>query len=302
MGPLCRILSLNRFLVRPQRIAYRPATPMSQIFAHHAHVFPEQTNPHGTLERLGRLMDECGIAQAVCFAPFAFQMPGEDPNGWLSKTIKGNDRFRGFGTIDIGRSDLRDQVRRIRELGLLGIKLHPNTQKFDVLSQQSMEVYAEAQEQKLFISFHTGVHHYRLKNYNVLSFDEIAHKFPELRFSLEHVGGYHFFKEALAVMFNNIPFPPKPGFRPRVHGGLVSVFNRNKLPFWHLTPEQICDAIAQVGAQLLIFGLDFPYNLEEDTRLALDVIRNLHIANEQKDMILGGNLRRELELSAGANH
>jgi len=77
---------------------------------------------------------------------------------------------------------------------------------------------------------------------------------------------------------------------------LVSVFNRTKLPFWYLTPQQILDAIAQVGAELFIFGLDFPYNLEEDTRMGLEVIRSLPISDEQKAMILGGNLRRELGL------
>ncbi len=267
---------------------------MADILAHHAHVFPGSTNPNGSIDRLLRLMDECGIARAVCFAPFAFQSPGIDPNAWLAQAIAGNARFRGFGTIDFTANDLPGQVRHIRELGLMGIKLHPNTQKFDILSKDAMQVYAAAQEQKLFVSFHTGVHHFRIKSYNVLGFDEIAHAFPDFRFSLEHVGGYHFFGDALAVLFNNIPFPPKPDHRPRVHGGLVSVFNRAKLPFWYLSPQQICDAIAQVGAEQLIFGLDFPYNLEEDTRMGIEVIRGLPIGEMQKAMILGGNLQREL--------
>jgi predicted TIM-barrel fold metal-dependent hydrolase len=269
---------------------------MPDVFAHHAHVFPESANPGGTVERLLRLMDDCGVAGAVCFAPFALQIPGTDPNRWVAERLARESRLRGFGTVDFTQNDLAAQVRQIRELGLLGIKLHPNTQKFDILSSEAMQVYAAAQEHKLFLSFHTGVHHYRLKFYNLLGFDEIAHSFPDLRFSLEHVGGYHFFGDALAVMFNNIPFPPIPGHRPRVHGGLVSVFNRKKLPFWHLTDQQICDAIAQVGAELFIFGLDFPYNQEEDTRLGMEVIRNLPITEEQKGMILGGNLRRELSL------
>ena len=269
---------------------------MAEVFAHHAHVFPDGANPQATVERLAKLMDTCGVARAVCFAPFAFQVPGMDPNAWLAETIARRPRFRGFGTVDFARNDLAGQVRQIRELGLLGIKLHPNTQKFDILSPPALEVYQAAQAEKLFLSFHTGVHHFRIKSYNVLGFDEIAHQFPDLRFSMEHVGGYHFFGDALAVLFNNIPFPPKPGYLPRVHGGLVSVFNRTKLPFWYLTPQQILDAIAQVGAELFIFGLDFPYNLEEDTRMGLEVIRSLPISDEQKAMILGGNLRRELGL------
>jgi len=269
---------------------------MADILAHHAHIFPESVNPGATLGRLLRLMDECGIAQVVTFAPFAHQVEHFDqkPNAWLAQTIATESRCFGFGTIDFARTDQKDQVREIRELGLKGIKLHPNIQKFDILSPPALEVYAAAHEHNLMISFHTGVHHYRLKHYNLLNFDEIAHQFPDLHFCLEHVGGYHFFPEALAVIFNNIPFPPVPGFQPRVMGGLVSVFNRKKLPFWYLPPERMMDAIDQVGADKFIFGIDFPYNQEEDTRMGLAAIRALPIPEEQKAMLLGGNLRREL--------
>ena len=272
---------------------------MAAIFAHHAHVFPDDVNPAGSIGRLLRLMESCGIERAVCFAPFANQVAQKqlDPNAWLAKALADQPRLKGFGTVDFSRADMADQVRRIRELGLLGIKLHPNTQKFDILSPPALAVYAAAQEQKLLLSFHTGVHHYRIKHYNLLGFDEIAQQFPDLRFSLEHIGGYHFFTDALAVIFNNIPFPPKHGYRPRVLGGLVSNFSREKLPFWFLTPEKILDAIAQVGAELLIFGLDFPYNLEEDTKIGIETIRALPISEEKKAMILGGNLRRELGIN-----
>ncbi len=268
-----------------------------EIFAHHAHVFPPDAHPDGTIDRLLRLLDSCGIARTVCFAPFAFQLTSNvRANDWLAQALKPHDRLTGFGTIDFSSTDVADQVRHIDNLGLKGIKLHPNTQKFDILSPPALEVYAAAEEHNLLLSFHTGVHHYRMKHYNVLNFDEIAHQFPSLRFTLEHIGGYHFFPEALAVIFNNIPFPPKPDHRPRVMGGLVSNFTPKKLPFWYLTPERIIDAIAQVGADLLIFGLDFPYNLEEDTKLALRAIQSLPITNEQKSMILGGTLRRELDV------
>ena len=270
---------------------------MPEIFAHHAHVFPESVNPGGSITRLLRLLDSCGIARAVCFAPFASQVPTDlRPNDWLAKELTKESRLVGFGTIDFSSPDLKEQVRRIVDLGFKGIKLHPNMQGFDMLSAPALEVYAAAQDAKLLLTFHTGVHHYRIKHYNVLGFDEIAHQFPDLRFTMEHVGGYHFFTEALAVIFNNIPFPPKPGFRPRVMGGLVSNFNRKKLPFWYLTPEQMMLAIDQVGAELFIFGLDFPYNLEEDARLGIQTIQSLPIADEKKAMILGGNLRRELGL------
>jgi predicted TIM-barrel fold metal-dependent hydrolase len=268
------------------------------ILAHHAHVFPESVRAEATIERLLRLLDACDIEQAVCFAPFAEQTAPQTihHNRWLAKELHGRERLYGFGTIDFDRDDLDDQVREIVDLGLKGIKLHPNTQRFDVLAPAAMKVYAAAERHDLFCTFHSGVHHYRLAHYNVLKFDEVAWQFPNLRFSLEHVGGYHFFAEALAVIFNNIPFPPTPQRPPRVFAGLVSVFTPDQLRFWYMNDERMRELFAQVGARQVIFGLDFPYNLEANTKHALQRIDDLELSEPDKALVLGGNLRRELKL------
>jgi predicted TIM-barrel fold metal-dependent hydrolase len=268
------------------------------ILAHHAHVFPQTVNANGTIDRLLRLLDDCGIDQAVCFAPFPHQVGGTgiEPVAWLATELKNRPRLYGFGTVDIRRHDLRDQVRRIADLGLRGIKLHPNAQEFDLLGPAALEVYAAAQDENLFLTFHSGVHHYRIRHYNVLGFDEIAYNFPRLRLSLEHVGGYSFFAEALAVIVNNIPFPPRPGARPRVFGGLTSVFTPHYNRFWFMPRERLLEAVAQAGAEQFIFGLDFPYNLEDNTKLALQTLRGLGLPAADLALILGGNLRRELGL------
>jgi predicted TIM-barrel fold metal-dependent hydrolase len=272
---------------------------ISQVLAHHAHVFPEAVNPAGTMERLLRLMDDCGIDGAVCFAPFAHQLEGTgiDRVAWLAAELKNQPRLHGFGTVDMRRPDLRDQVRRIADAGFRGIKVHPNAQEFDMLGDAAFQLYAAAQDQDLFLTFHSGVHHYRIRHYNVLGFDEIAFNFPKLRFSLEHIGGYSFFHEALAVIVNNIPFPPRQGDRPRVFGGLTSVFTPHYNRFWYMSRERLIEAVAQAGAAQLIFGLDFPYNLEDNTRLALRTLRELGLPDADLALILGGNLRRELGLA-----
>ena len=271
------------------------------ILANHAHVFPDPVNPDGTIDRLLRLLDACAIDQAVCFAPFGHQMDGQavGPNEWLATELKSRDggRLLGFGTIDFRRDDVKEQVGAAADEGFRGLKLHPNTQRFDVLGAKAMQVYAAAEERDLFLVFHTGVHHYRIANYRVTKFDEVAHYFPKLRFSLEHVGGWSFFNEAIAVIFNNIPFPPDPA-RPRgnVFGGLTSCFTPHWLRFWYMPPERLQELMLQVGAEYLIFGMDFPYNLEENVRYALKRL-NEEIPDEaQRALILGGYLRRELGL------
>src|SRR5689334_1274687 len=69
-----------------------------RVLANHAHVFPASINPHGTTDRLLRLMDACGIEQAVCFAPFCHQCQGtevDEPNRWLASAIARQPRLLG---------------------------------------------------------------------------------------------------------------------------------------------------------------------------------------------------------------
>lgn len=273
---------------------------MGASLAHHAHVFPASMNAEGTIDRLLRLLDACGIERAVCFAPFAQQWkdPSQTHNEWLAKELTAHGgRVLGFGTIDFQGADLAGQVRRAKELGLLGLKLHPNTQRFAVLSEKAFEVYGAAEEMGMFCTFHTGVHASRLRDCRVIDFDEVAQAFPRLRFSMEHVGGYHFFPEALAVIFNHVPPPWKTG-ECNVYAGLASVFTTHVNRFWHLSRERLLELVAQVGVRQLIFGLDFPYNREDETKIGLETVRSLGLGAEGEALVLGGNLARVLGLKS----
>ena len=273
----------------------------SRILANHAHVFPPSVNPNGTIDRLLKLLDNIGIDQAVCFAPFPHQLDQAgftqaQANDWLARELQNQPRLMGFGTIDFTRSDIEAQVRHAKSLGFRGLKLHPNTQHFDLLSPPALKAYAAAEAQELFVTFHSGVHRCPLKGVNVMHFDEIAWKFPDLRFSMEHVGGYSYFPDALAVIVNAIPFPPVPGRRCMVYAGLTSCLTPHYLRFWYMPPERLNELILQAGVDQIIFGLDFPYNLEEQLETAINTIRALDISDADKAKILGGNLREALKL------
>lgn len=274
-----------------------------KIYANHAHLFPKGTKPNADIDRLKELMTACGIEKAVCFAPFQNQMDmydvsrGQNPNDWLANEIKDEPSLIGFGTINFERDDLKEQVKHISELGFKGIKIHPAYQEVKVDSPELFEVYEQAQEENLFLSFHTGLHWHRIRDYQMLLFDEVAYNFPRLRFSMEHMGGYSFFKEALLVMNNNS--------RDEIHhvfAGWTSIpmgedeFGNPRRGVWTLTDDDLCDLIYQTGAERSIFGLDFPYNDIEKTKKAIDRIKNLPISEEAKRGILGENLKRELKL------
>lgn len=271
-----------------------------RIFANHAHLFPKGSKDNAQLDDLKRLMDECEIEKAVCFATFSEQNTrvglDRNTNKWLANEIKNEKNLYGFGTIDFDIGNVKEQVKEIKDLGLLGIKIHPAYQEKRVDSPELFEVYEEAQEQGLFVSFHTGLHWYRIREYQMLLFDEVAWNFPRLKFSMEHMGGYSFFKEALLVMNNN----KRNDQGGEIYAGWTSINmdkDENGNPIcgaWSLTDEQLCTLIHQTGPYRSIFGLDFPYKKADVIKTSIERVKNLPISDEAKHGILGDNLRRVL--------
>ncbi|MGI6279868.1 MAG: amidohydrolase family protein [Acutalibacteraceae bacterium] len=232
-------------------------------------------------------MDRCGIDRVVCFSPFTknFRSDGENQNRWLAEQIKNDNSFLAFGTIDFSKDNVKEQVEEIYQLGFCGIKMHPAFQQFKVDGEKACEVYEAAQRLNLPISFHTGIHWHRISSYNTLLYDEVAYKFPKLKICMEHVGGYSFFNEAVAVMCNN------PG---RIYAGLTSVFDPDMNRFWYLGKEKVKDLFWLTGTEHSVFGLDFPYNDAEKISQAIkslnEVIDEMKLGEDARQRVFGGNL------------
>ena len=271
-----------------------------KIFANHAHVFPKGSKDNAQLENLKELMAECEIESAVCFAPFNHQTERVgikiNQNKWLYEEIKNEKNLIGFGTINFDIGSINEQVKEIKALGFKGIKVHPAAQEVKVDGRELFEVYAEAEKQGLFVSFLTGLHWHRIKDYSMLLFDEVAYNFPDLKFSMEHVGGYSFFREALLVMNNN----SRKG--NNIYAGLTSIsmekdaLGNLRQGAWSLTDDDLCTLIHQTGEKNSIFGLDFPYKSAEYTKNSIERIKSLPISEEAKRGILGENLRSALNI------
>lgn len=225
---------------------------MINIIAHHAHIFQKEVRADGTVEALKKFLYECNIDKAVCFAPFAsyFVGSGESTNRWLYEQIKNDDSLLAFGTIDFTKNNYKEQVEEIYELGFSGIKMHPAFQKFKIDCKEACDVYEIAERKGLPISFHTGIHWHRISDYHTLLYDEVSYRFPELKICMEHVGGYSFFNEAVAVMCNR---------GDRIYAGLTSVLHRDTHRPWYLGKEKIKELIWLTGIEQCVFGLDFPH-------------------------------------------
>jgi predicted TIM-barrel fold metal-dependent hydrolase len=259
------------------------------IFANHAHIIPEECRPNGTTKDLLQLMDLCQIEKVVAFAPFPTQMGTikSGPNEWLADQISKHGNIYGFGTIDLEKPNPAGQAEAIAKLGFKGVKLHPAYQRFNILAEELEEFYAAAEELGLLLCFHLGVHWHRIKDYHPLLCDELAFMYPRLRFVMEHVGGLSFFLDALAVLTNNLE-------SANVFAGITSVLNKGKNQIWYLDEEKMNLLSSLIGCRQMVFGLDFPYNGVDEVNEAIWAVKGLALSDEDKALILGGNLRRLL--------
>ncbi len=268
-----------------------------EIFANHAHLFPADVRPEGSVDSLLSLMDACGIERAVCFAPFRQQVADagyDKPNEWLVEEIAEEPRLVGFGAINPTEDDSIPRLERARDIGLLGIKLHPAFDKFDILDERAMQFYGVAEEMEMPLDFHTGVHWYRLMDNHPLKFDEVAFFHPKLVMILEHIGGRPFYEQMLAVLGNNNVLNGSP----RLLAGVASVLNKDFQKLWYLGIERIAEVIHIFGEDVCIYGLDFPYNSVEMVQDDIRQLRSLDVSEQALGKLFGGNLERTIGLSA----
>ena len=119
--------------------------------------------------------------------------------------------------------------------------------------------------------------------------DDLTYDFPNLKFSMEHMGGYCFFRDAVAVLVNRRGNAKDP----HVFAGWTSVYEPG---LWYLTDEELLTLVRLGGETTQIFGTDFPNNKGPQLKEAIARICGLDLSEEAKARILGGNLAAALNI------
>lgn len=126
-----------------------------------------------------------------------------DGNTATASFVRSDPRRRiGFCSVNPASTNWRDELDRAQDLGLVGIKLGANYQRFDPLGAQARELYRLAEKRGLPILFHQGASPITaapLAASHPLVTDEIAMLYPELRIVMAHLG-HPFTREAVTVI------------------------------------------------------------------------------------------------------
>lgn len=194
-------------------------------------------------------------------------------NNFIAAQQAEHPEFIGYGSIHPDYEDIPGEIDRIISLGLHGIKLHPDFQKFNIDDESAYPIY-EAAQGRLPILFHTGDNRYDFSKPRRLY--NIVEKFPKLITTAAHLGGYRCWEEA-QVYFGH----------PRVY-----IDTSSALMF--VSPEDASKIIHAHGVDHVFFGTDSPMWRHKDE---LERFNKLEITADERRMILSDNALRFFGLS-----
>lgn len=112
----------------------------------------------GTLDGLLASMDESGVDLSVIQPVMTRPSQFHTVNTFAAEV---NQKYAGrllsFGGIHPDSEDYKKELETIKELGLLGIKLHPDYQQVMIDDERYMRIIAYADELDLIVLTHAGV-------------------------------------------------------------------------------------------------------------------------------------------------
>jgi uncharacterized protein len=172
------------------------------------------------------------------------------------------DAFTGLGSVDPHKPSAVDEVARIADLGLRGVKFHPSLQAFAPDDPTYWPVFAACEQHGLLALFHTGTsgigarqpggQGIRIDYAHPLKLDAVAAAHPELTVVAAHFGWpWHMDLIAVALHKTNVYID-------------ISGWSPKRIP-----PEVVRELKGRLSGQFL-WGSDFPFIAPERCLVELD--------------------------------
>ena len=186
------------------------------------------------------------------------------------------DRLIGFGWSDptVGVDHAKDMVKRcIEEYGFYGVKLNGAQNNFIIDSESlAMPVIEEIAKYGRPIAFHIGPDAY--ENTHPLRAARVASLFPEIPILMIHMGMDS--DDMVASVIREA----------KTHPNMVLIGSQTK-------PENLLDAISELGAERVCYGSDHPFRTMHVCRAMTEAMIDGFPETDRR-LVMGGALLRTL--------
>lgn len=266
---------------------------MYKIFDIHTHIYPEPiagkavdslakfyeftVDGKGTLADLEEKSRASGVSGFLILAVATNAHQVVKVNDFAAASAE-LSRSRGFETyafagIHQDFSDFAGEIDRIEKLGLKGVKIHPDIQRWDLLDKRMYEL-CEILEGRLPLYLHMGDNRPQYRYSEPQKLAKLLDRFPRLVVAAAHFGGYMDWDDAERSLI-----------------GRPNVWYDTSSALWAMTPERAVSLIHEFGSERMMFGTDYPVkNIDGE----LERFMRLELTEKERADILYGNAKRFL--------
>ncbi len=250
--------------VYPDKIAARAAQSIGQFY-------DIDMRLDGSISTLLRIMQESGVSRSlICSAALTADRVSTI-NQFIAQTVQAHpDQFMGLMTLHPDLENPGAEVEQAMKMGLKGVKLHPDMQKFALDDPICDKMYA-ACEGVCPMLLHTGDKRFHYSNPDMVP--RILKKFPRLTLICAHMGGYSEWDAAAKCLAD------------------TNVYVDCSSTFFALEKEKVLELFDLFGEDRILFGSDYPMWHVKDE---IEYVLSLGLSDTALRKIFNENIMRIL--------
>lgn len=197
-------------------------------------------------------------------------------NNWAIENNHGN--IISFGTVHPDSTDKEEELERIAEAGLKGIKLHPAYQQCFMFERRMQEIYKKCEELGLIVTLHMGYDPVSPKVTYAMPSDlaRMAEKFPGLKFIGAHMGAMSNWESVLYYLT-----------------GAENVYLDTAFIADYMEDGMLERMVKEYGEDKILFGSDLPWSKPSKE---ISLINRVNISDTAREKIFYRNAVKLLGL------
>ena len=224
----------------------------------HAHIYPEKIAAKavsaigdfygvhmaqvGTAEALLQATERSDISHFIVHSVATTPQAVPTINNFIADQAQMHPEFIGFMSMHHDFDDIEGEVNRAIDLGLRGVKIHPDTQMVNMDDPRLMQLY-EIIEGRLPIVIHTGDYRYDYSSPHRLL--RILQAFPDLVVDAAHFGCWSQYEVGYDVLHTKT-----------AERGNIFLDESSSLAF--LGSRRTRELARMWGTERIMFGSDYP--------------------------------------------